>query len=70
MKILKEKNGSYSWRKIITLYAVLQLAISINAHQFFNYKVLPPIYFSILYMIVAFYFGKDLFKKNDNNTIK
>lgn len=63
MSILKEKDGTYSWRKIITCYAVMQITVSINAHQFFEFNVLPDKYFYLLYMIIAFYFGKDLLKK-------
>lgn len=71
MNILKEKDGTYSWRKIITCYALLQIIISFNAYQFFNFKILPKMYFGLLSLIITFYFSKEYLQrkknKNDNN---
>lgn len=70
MEILKEKDGQYSWRKIITCYALIQLAISINHYEFFDGRVLPKIYFALLSSIIAFYFSKELFTKKKLNENK
>jgi hypothetical protein len=63
-QLLKDKDGNFSLREVITLVYVLMTIISWVAQQFFN-KIIPEyMFYAFISMIGAATFGYSLEKKS------
>jgi hypothetical protein len=63
MNLFKEKNGEYSWRKILTALIGACYAISHVGHSIdTNFSELPMSYIAIDGAVIMFYFSKDLMR--------
>lgn len=61
MKAFKEKNGTFSWRKAMTLVSVILFAAAVMGYLItHNFNELPPSYTTIIAGVFVFYFGKRL----------
>lgn len=63
MKLFKEENGTYSWRKILTALSGSLFGYSVIGHQIKSgFEELPSSYQAIIAGVFAFYFAKDVLR--------
>lgn len=63
-QLLKDKDGNFSLREVITLVYVLMTIISWVAQQFFNKTIPEYMFYAFISMIGAATFGYSLEKKS------
>ncbi len=67
-QLLKDKDGNFSLREVITLAYVLMTIISWVAQQFFNKTIPEYMFYAFISMIGAATFGYSLEKKSKPTT--
>jgi hypothetical protein len=65
-QLLKDKDGNFSLREVITLIYVLMSIISWISQQFFGIKVPEFMFYAFISMIGAGTFGYSLEKKSNS----
>ena len=66
-QLLKDKDGNFSLREVITLVYVLMSIISWVAQQFFDITIPEYMFYAFISMIGAGTFGYSLEKKSKDN---
>lgn len=69
-QLLKDKDGNFSLREVITLIYVLMSIISWVGQQFFGISVPEYMFYAFISMIGAATFGYSLEKKSKDSTPK
>jgi hypothetical protein len=67
-QLLKDKDGNFSLREVITLVYVLMTIVSWVAQQFFNKTIPEYMFYAFISMIGAATFGYSLEKKSKPTT--
>lgn len=66
-QLLKDKDGNFSLREVITLIYVLMSVVSWIGQQFFGITVPEYMFYAFISMIGAATFGYSLEKKSNSN---
>lgn len=69
-QLLKDKDGNFSLREVITLLYVLMSVISWIAQQFFGNEVPEYMFYAFISMVGAGTFGYSLEKKSNTSSGK
>ena len=68
--IFLEKDGMFSWRKLMTAVALFCFALAVVGWLVvYNFAALPASYQAIIAGVFVFYFGKGLIEKTQITTV-